>query len=73
MPSPSTGYPAEVSEHEDEGQVSEVVRLDPEDADTPISDSEQVAGYPESESGAPDEGRSIRDVIRIVASDPHLV
>ena len=46
-----------MSEHEDEGQVSEVVRLDPEDADTPISDSEQVAGYPESESGMPDEGR----------------
>jgi hypothetical protein len=41
---------------EDEGQVSEVVRLDPEAADTPISDSEHVAGYPDSESGEPDEG-----------------
>lgn len=41
---------------DDEGQVSEVVRLDPEEATTPISDSEQVAGYPESESGQPDEG-----------------
>ena len=38
-----------------EGQVSETVRLDPEEADTPISDSEAVAGYPESESGEPDE------------------
>lgn len=26
----------------DEGQVSEVVRLDPESADTPISDSDHV-------------------------------
>ena len=41
---------------DDEGQVSEVVRLDPEEATTPISDSEHVAGYPESESGQPDEG-----------------
>lgn len=45
------------SPEQDEGQVSEVVRLDPEAADTPISDSEHVAGYPDSESGAPDEGR----------------
>jgi len=39
------------------GEVSEVGRLDPHEADTPISDSEAVAGYPESESGEPDEGR----------------
>jgi hypothetical protein len=45
-----------MSEHEDEGQVSEVGRLDADDADTPISDSEHVAGYPEGESGEPDEG-----------------
>ena len=46
-----------MSEQEDEGQVSEVVRLDPDEVDTPISDSDHVAGYPESESGEPDEGR----------------
>jgi hypothetical protein len=45
-----------MSEQDDEGQVSEVVRLDDADADTPISDSEHVAGDPESESGEPDEG-----------------
>ena len=45
-----------MSENHDEGQVSEVARLDADEADTPISDSEQVAGYPDSESGAPDEG-----------------
>lgn len=38
------------------GQVSEVSRLDPQAADTPISDSDAVAGYPVSESGMPDEG-----------------
>jgi len=42
---------------QDEGQVSEVVRMDPDEADTPISDSDAVAGYPESESGEPDEPR----------------
>ena len=45
-----------MSEQADEGQVSEVARLDPEEADTPIADSEHVAGYPDSESGQPDEG-----------------
>jgi hypothetical protein len=46
-----------MSESEQEsGQVSEVARLDPESADTPISDNDAVAGYPESESGMPDEG-----------------
>ena len=45
-----------MSEQHDEGQVSEVQRLDPDEADTPIADSEQVAAYPESESGEPDEG-----------------
>lgn len=43
-------------EDEQEGQLSETVRLDPEEADTPISDAEHAAGYPESESGDPDEG-----------------
>lgn len=37
-------------------QVSEVASLDPAAADTPISDDQAVAGYPDSESGSPDEG-----------------
>ncbi len=42
---------------EDDGaSVSEVVRLDPDEAETPISDDQAVAGYPPSESGQPDEG-----------------
>lgn len=42
---------------EDEGgSVSEVGRLDPDEAETPISDDQAVAGYPPSESGAPNEG-----------------
>lgn len=40
----------------DDGSVSEVVRLDPDEAETPISDDQAVAGYPPSESGHPDEG-----------------
>jgi hypothetical protein len=39
---------------ETDGQVSEVGRLDPADADTPIQPSDSTAGYPESESGDPD-------------------
>ncbi len=38
-----------------QGQVSEVAAMDPAAADTPISDDQAVAGYPDSESGAPDE------------------
>lgn len=34
-----------------EGQVSEVGRLEPDAADTPISDGDATAGYPEGESG----------------------
>lgn len=41
--------------HDDEGQVSETTNLDPQDAATPISPEDGTAGYPESESGAPDE------------------
>lgn len=40
------------------GEVSEVTSLDPAAADVPISDDQAVAGYPESESGQPDEGPS---------------
>jgi len=38
------------------GEVSEVASLDPAAADVPISDDQAVAGYPDSESGRPDEG-----------------
>ncbi|WP_127479992.1 hypothetical protein [Nocardioides pantholopis] len=46
------------SEHDAEqsgGQVSEVASMDPAAADTPISDDQAVAGYPDSESGGADE------------------
>lgn len=43
---------ATTSENESEGrQVSEVGGLDPAQADTPISDSQSVAGNPEGETG----------------------
>ncbi len=35
----------------DDTELSEVNRLDPDDADTPITDGDATAGYPESESG----------------------
>ena len=38
------------------GQVSEVGRMDPAEADTPISDDQSVAGQPDGESGTTDEG-----------------
>lgn len=40
----------------DDGQVSEVDNLDPDRADVPISPDQATAGYPDSESGEPDEG-----------------
>ena len=46
--------PNEREQHD--GQVSEVSNLDPEQADTPISDADQVAAYPEGESGDPTVG-----------------
>ncbi|NYD42932.1 hypothetical protein [Nocardioides panaciterrulae] len=54
---------SESNHHQDrpddqEGQVSEVASLDPAEADTPISDDQAVAGYPDSESGHPQEGES---------------
>lgn len=40
-----------------EGQVSEVAAFEPEtDEPSPASPEDAVAGYPESESGAPQEG-----------------
>jgi hypothetical protein len=40
-----------------EGQVSEVTSLGPEqEAETPIAPGDATAGYPDSESGAPEEG-----------------
>jgi hypothetical protein len=41
----------------EDAELSEVQRLDPEKADTPITDSEQVAAYPPGGSGEPDVGR----------------
>jgi hypothetical protein len=38
------------------GQVSETQDLSKDDGTTPIADDQAVAGYPESESGHPDEG-----------------
>lgn len=39
-----------------EGQVSEVQQMPPEEADTPISDDQAVAGQPDGESGEVQEG-----------------
>lgn len=41
---------------DDEGQVSEVQQMRPEDADTAISDDQAVAGQPDGESGEVQEG-----------------
>lgn len=38
-----------------EGEVSDVVRLDPSEAETPIADGDSTAGYPSSESGSAQE------------------
>jgi len=48
----------ERDEHDEStgGQVSEVQKMDPDDAETPISDSQSMAGQPEGESGRPDVG-----------------
>lgn len=43
-----------MSEEQSEGQVSEVQRMDQDDAETPVSPSDSTAGYPTSESGSPD-------------------
>ena len=48
------GSPRDTEAEETDGQVSEVGRLDPGEADTPIQPSDSTAGYPESESGDPD-------------------
>ncbi len=39
-----------------QGQVSEVGRMDPANADEPIYPEQATAGYPDTESGSPDEG-----------------
>jgi hypothetical protein len=43
-------------ESETSGEVSETARLAPEQEGQPIAPEDATAGYPESESGAPDEG-----------------
>lgn len=48
------GTSRESEAEETDGQVSEVGRLDEDEADTPIQPSDSTAGYPESESGSPD-------------------
>ncbi len=40
------------------GQVSEVSRLDPADADTPISDDQYVSGNPDAEPDEADPGQA---------------
>jgi hypothetical protein len=45
----------EISTEED-GQVSDAENLRSDHPDTPIADDQAVPGYPESESGAPEEG-----------------
>ena len=49
---------------EQDGEVSEVVRLDPERADTPISDADQV--YDEGEEAGPD-ARTGSDIHELLA------
>ena len=42
---------------QDEGQVSEVAAFEPDTEEpAPVAPEDAVAGYPESESGAPQEG-----------------
>lgn len=45
-----------MSSHEQDGQVSEVQRLEETEADTPIQPDQSVAGAPDAESGEVDEG-----------------
>ena len=54
-----------MSEHEEEqqGQVSEVSGMDPEDADTPLQPSDATAGSPEAESGEAQEGEAGPDAV----------
>ena len=53
-----THYVFEHFPHLPEGQLSEVVRLDPAEADVPIQPDQAVAGSPDGESGRPQEGRA---------------
>jgi hypothetical protein len=43
-------------ERRDSGEVSETSGLAPEQGEQPIAPQDATAGYPESESGAPEEG-----------------
>jgi len=46
----------ETADEQEAGQVSEVSGMDPKEKDTPIAAEDAAAGYPDSESGQPDEG-----------------
>jgi hypothetical protein len=54
----SIGVPVGMSGNQssDEGQVSEVTKLDPAEAEGAIYPEDATAGYPDTESGEPDEG-----------------
>jgi hypothetical protein len=55
---------SESQQHDDQdGQVSEVASMDPAEADTPIADDQATAGYPDSESGEPEEGEAGPDAV----------
>jgi len=45
-----------MTENDDQGQISEVQRMDEDEKDTPISPEDATSGYPEGETGDPDTG-----------------
>ena len=57
------GYVRQMSDVSDaeppEGQISEVTNLDPDKADSPISDGDHIAGAPSEESGEVAEGNEV--------------
>lgn len=46
----------ETPDDDADGQVSEVSKMDPAEADDPIVPDQATAGYPDAESGRPEEG-----------------
>ena len=57
-------------QQDQDGQVSEVGRMDPDQADTPIQPDQSVAGAPEGESGEVDEGPQGPDAVPDWEDDP---